>query len=321
MNESFSSYLQKITNEYSQFKNNHYCKRQFQSGTDSSVYVVNNNITNLSYFSRNNLNPNNSPYQPNSKVVQKITKEFLSPHTQFKMSNDILEKKIENIQKYSRDLIEMCGEIDYEIEKILEHSVKLYNYINHNMLPLYDQLEFSLFKMQEMKKAKNFLKEKFLKNSALKIKKEIKKRNFIKAYTITKHFNSLKEILNLLKVLSVSPGKFKVTQDLILKAGDILNEIRKLCKNPITSQSSMSSFSKKGENPQNVPQNTFGLIKIFEDEFAKFSARSTENLLQEFNNLIKEDLENTISLIPIDEEIMNSKENIDFEYIVIYLIK
>ena len=313
MNESFTSYIKKITNDYNNFKNNHYCKRQFQSGTDSSVYVVNNNSTNLSYFSRNNLNPNNYLYQPNSKVVQKIPKEFLTPHSQFKLSNDILEKKIDNLQKYSRDLIEICGEIDYEIEKILEHSVKLYNYINNNMSPIYDKLEFSLFKVQEMKKAKNFIKEKFIKNSSVKIKKEIKKRNYIKAYTIVKHFNSLKEILNLLKVLSVNSGKFKVTQDLILKAGDILEEIRKLTKPSQNIQSVTSNFPKKSENSKNnIP---LALIKTFEVEFSKFSTRSTDNLIQEFTNILKEDIESAITIFEDSQENINSKD-IDFDHFV-----
>jgi hypothetical protein len=301
MNESFSSYIKKVSIEYSQFKNNHYSKRQFQSGIDSSVYIVNNSTTNLSYFSRNNpnssLNSQNYFYQPNSKIFQKIPKEFLT-NVPFKISNEILEKKSDLIQKYCKDMIEMCGEIDYEIEKILEHSVKLYNYINYNMQPLCDQLEFALFKVKEMKKSKEFLRVKFLTNSSLTIKKEIKKRNFLKAYTIVNHFNSLKEILNLLKVLSANQAKFKVSQELISKAGDIINEIKKICKSNNQFQNTMGQKNKN--------ENFLKLIKIFEEEFAKFSQRSTDNIIQEFSNLIKEQLENSI-------RIRESNENINIE--------
>ena len=73
------------------------------------------------------------------------------------------------------------------------------------------------------------------------------------------------EILNLLKVLSLNPGKFKVTQELISKAGDILREIKTFCIN-------------KNSNSVSKNECFLKLAKSFEDEFSKFSQKSTENI-------------------------------------------
>ena len=52
--------------------------------------------------------------------------------------------------------------------------------------------------------------------------------------------------------------------------------------------------------------NNLKLAKYFEDEFAKFSTKSSENIVQEFSHLIKEELEISISI-----SIQDEKENID----------
>ena len=299
MNESFSTYINRISKDFPTYKNNHYSKKQFLSGTYSSVYIVNNNATNLSYFSKGNSYLNTVIYQPNSKIFEKIPKEFLSI-TQFKFSNEILEKKSENIQKYCRELIELCGEVDFEIEKILEHSLKLFNFINQNLQPLCDQLDFSLVRIKEMKKSKKIIKEKYLLNTVTKIKKELRKRNLTKSFRIIKRIESLKEILNLLKVLSVNASKFKVTGELIAKGRDIIYQIKQECKNQ--------------KNP--LSSNNLRLAKYFEDEFVKFSTKSTENISQEFSNLIKDALENFILISMKDDKENFDSNKIDFDFYV-----
>jgi hypothetical protein len=196
--------------------------------------------------------------------------------------------------------------VEFEIEKILEHSNKLYNYINTNLQPLYDDLEFSIFRVKQMKQQKDIIKSKFLINSAQNIRHGIKKKNLSLMISTAKSIKSLKEILDLLKVLSTNPAKYQVTQDLINKGKEIMNQIQKISSN----KSKINTLN----NKKSSSNNTLKILKYFEEEFNKYSNKSSEKIIQEFNNILYEEIN---KLISIDEElILNSESTIDYSYYV-----
>lgn len=155
-----------------------------------------------------------------------------------------------------------------EIEKILNYSGKLYNYIKSNIY-LYENIQFFLAKVEILKKTQNSLKQHFLLNSADLIKQGVKKSNLSNIQNFLTNVKVLKEILDLIKKLSNNPAKYQVTYDLIEKGKIILNNL-------------MLNFS-------NV-----SILSSFEIELAKFSNNSAEKIINELILIVKNEIEKLI---------------------------
>ena len=100
---------------------------------------------------------------------------------------------------------------------------------------------------------------------------------------LLKNFKWLKEIMDLLKVLSNNPSKYD--QDLISKSKQIISQIQNInIKNRnIGNKSSGKYFSMR-----------FQIINLFEDEIAKITNKYFDKILTEFRNVLNEDLNQLI---------------------------
>jgi hypothetical protein len=265
LNESYEDYLNKIKVEYAIYKCNHR-KSQIESKFGS--------IENTDHL-----------YHGSQKIYKIVPKEFFfnggSDNPHYKISKEILEKKREDIEKYCRELIEKCGDVEFEIERILQHSGKIYNFINTNLTPLSEEIEYSYGKIKNMKDMKESLKQKVIVNSARSIQLGNKRKNISNMINCIRGLKSLKEISGLLKVLASNPSKYGVTLDLLNKGKEILNCIQ---------------TKKKGPNLK--------IIKLFEEEFHKFSNKSMDKIVIEFSNVLYEEIS---KLIFIDCESIEEK--------------
>jgi hypothetical protein len=92
----------------------------------------------------------------------------------------------------------MSGELEMEIEKILNHTGKLYTHIMQNLY-LSDIINESSLRIARMKKAKALLKNKFLINSAKVTLMGTKKTNLLGTHILLKDIQILKGISENLK--------------------------------------------------------------------------------------------------------------------------
>ena len=287
--ESYEDYLNKIKTEYCQYKINHFGHMNRKNNSLISLLNQTSDIRSLPNLPTSAV----SIYQSSQKIFKLIQSEFFAPSDQqFKLSKEILEKKREEIEKYCRELIEKCGDVEFEIERILEHCPKLYNYINKNLEPLSKDLNFSINRMQSMKNDKNIVKKNFLFNSARSMQLGLKKRNLSNIMSTINNIKSLKDILELLKILTNNPSKYQVTQELLNKGKDLISNIRQI-------------NSKKTNNIK--------IIKHFEDEFIKLANKSIDKIQIEFSNLIKEQL---LNLISVSNEKVENFYDIDLQIYV-----
>ena len=119
-------------------------------------------------------------------------------------------------------------------------------------------------KINKIKKAKELLKDKFMVNGLKSMKKGLQKKNLNNALNYLKNLKLLIEIVDSLKVLSSNQGKFEISNEFILKGKNILN-----------------SF------PENLKEKIL-ILKIYEEELNKFSNKSSENMIEEFQKIISD---------------------------------
>lgn len=175
---------------------------------------------------------------------------------------------------YPYKLIEKCGDVEIELEKILEHSNKLHNYI-HNNLFLQKNIDDILVNISQIKKTKETLKQGFMINGLKCIKIGLKKKSINETKDHLKNLNSLKEIIDLLKVLSTNPSKFELVNELLAKGKNLIN-----------------SF------PSDIREKTL-LVKKFEEEFGKYTNKSSENMIEEFQKVISSYLSDSLEIMQI----------------------
>ena len=75
----------------------------------------------------------------NSKIYKSVPREFFDIN--YKIKDEILNLKTMKLFNYSEEvyiyylfqLSEKCGDIDFELNKIVTNATKLFNYINENL--------------------------------------------------------------------------------------------------------------------------------------------------------------------------------------------
>lgn len=257
LNESLDDYILRICSEYQIYRQNHYVKRIGQ--------MIPNKLTGSI------TEGNGQIYQPSQKFYKTFPKEFMT--VDYKISSVILEKKVSEIESYSRNLIEKVGDTEMEIQRILNHSNKLYNYINNNLIPLNSQLKTLTDKVQEMKFTKHQIQSKYMQITARTVLKGEKRRNVANLIGIFKDIKSLGEIFELLKVLcSNNQTKFQVANDLIIKAKAIITKLNSM---------------KQSKSEKNI-------LKMFEDELNKCTNKMIVALFLELNRSLMESFEKMI---------------------------
>lgn len=162
-------------------------------------------------------------------------------------------------------MIEKCGITEIEIERILKYSNKLYIFIDNNLYLNELMCELSE-RIGDMKKAKQMLKVNFFENSIKSMKKGLKKKNLTDVVGLIKSAKQLKEILDVLKVLSTNSSKLLIAYDLI----------------------------EKGKNIMKNHNGKVKILKVFEEEYNNYSNKILEKINTEFNNSIQEEMKNLI---------------------------
>lgn len=170
-------------------------------------------------------------------------------------------------------MIEKCGEIEFEIEKILEHSNKLYNYIQNNLF-LEKNVESVIQNISNIKKTKGLLKKMFMVNGISCFKFCMQKKDLeIKKILIIK-IKSIHEIIKLLEVLSAAQSKYELVNELIIKARKMLEELPSHLKSKVK------------------------ICTMLEERLDRFNNKSCENMVEELQKNITDVLSESIEILP-----------------------
>ena len=205
LNEDLNIYVGLIQSLYHSFKQNHYSKYSFK-GVSNKTEV----------------------YQTNKSIVKSIEQFYFVDEDKFKIKSEILEQKQEDIGDSCRTLIEKCGGIEMELQKILEHSIKMQRYLGDNLQPIKENVVTMSEKITKMKGIKEEIKKKYIMSSSQLMIKETKRKNVKKLHCFLSAFKKLKDIFDLLKILITNPKKYKTTFDLMAKAKDTLEMCRQV---------------------------------------------------------------------------------------------
>jgi len=217
-------------------------------------------------------------YKTNKNILNEIPEEFFENNNKFKLKSNIFQMNIHDLDKKNKELISISGKIDLELEKILEHSNKIENYINDNINPFENVVDNSYDKIKRWKEVYHELKERNQRNSIFLIAKEIKRENLKKMNYVLLNVKKLKEVLDLLQILIANPKKYKITSELIVKSKEILEKLKS---------------DKRIKN--------YKLFDIFETSLSKFSSKCSSHMITEFSDILSEYYKNIISYNKIEK--------------------
>lgn len=261
-NETFKSLLTSpsISNintsssTYKSFKNNHFPLSLLHSSS-----TVNNDNSHI--------------YQSNVNLITEIDDHFFKDESQFKIQHNILELKGSQIETQSKRLIEQCGNVEYELEKTMQHSLKLQEYITYNLQPVCCIVNDLFLKIHNLKRINTSIRDNYFNNSCKLVIKQVKRKNIITLKQTVETIHKLKEVLDLLKVLITNPKKYQLTYDLIIKGKQRIDEFKK----------------NKKVNYQ--------LLTLFDDNYNKYLTKVTEQMQNELTNAIISYFDNSINII------------------------
>lgn len=267
LNENMDQYINSIKPQYEKFKVNH-C--HIKKAADNNI------IVNVNY-------DKGQIYQSNANVLASIDKEFTINEKEFKIRKELLSQKKEFITHSNHELIEKCGKIELELEKTLEYIYKMSNYICFNLSPLEQYVNDLVTRVNNWKEQLNFLKQNILTNSTQLLLKGIKNKNNKKVLLYMDKLKKLKDIVDLLKILSINPKKYKLALELITKGKEIINKLR------------------------TAHQLSLKLLGVFETELNEYSSKCCEQITSEFNSVLVEAFRNFSKINKKDNR--NDKNN------------
>lgn len=248
LNENMDQYINSIKPEYEKYKVNH-CHFKKIADNNSNINV---------------LNDKNLLYQSHLTVLTCIDKDFIINEKEFKIRKELLSQKKEFIAHSNHELIEKCGRIELELEKTLEYSHKMSNYISVNLTPLENYVNEVVIRINKWKDQMNFLKRNIINNSTQLLLKGIKAKSQEKALMYLDKLKKLKDIIDLLKIISTNPKKYKLALELITKGKEVIQKM-KIIKNP-----------------------SINLLSLFEKELNDYSSKCCEQINTEFDSVLIE---------------------------------
>jgi len=293
LDEPIEVYINKIESKYNRFSTNHK-EMSKRINKINDEFDKNQRFLNLKTI-----------YTSNKDILINIPDEYKIPKEEFKADAELLSKPINYIQVKCKGLIEMSTQIDKELEKVLGHTNKLDNYISENWQPWNSNINLYFQNIIQYHNKINTIKKKSLESTSRLILKEIKRKNIKKIRKIFIQFKKMKESINTLKVLITDVKKYKLTNDLIFKN-----------KNNI-------------ENLKQMINKRVSLLNLFEISFDNFKTKNSTHMSGELSQilneyftgfaLIDESFENSFDFYKISKD--NYDTLISYSYGIKYLLQ
>ena len=129
--------------------------------------------------------------------------------------------------------------------------------------------------ISHIKKTKEILKQRFMINGLKSMKIGIQKKGLSTTKDYLRNIKSIKEILDLLKILSSNQGKYDLVNELLVKGKNLMNLF-----------------------PKKLKEKVF-ILKNFEEELNKYTNKSSENMQEQFQKLIMNYLIETFEVLPL----------------------
>jgi hypothetical protein len=271
LEEPIETYINKIISKYNRYCSNH--KEIEKMKKDDDINNINKRFLNLK-----------SLYVSNKNILVNIPDEYKVSSSEFKTEPNLLCKPVNFLQNKCTTLIEMSSQIDKELEKVLEHTSKLDNYIQVNWKPWNNNINLYYDNIKDYHKKVDSIKKKSLFNTSKLILKEIKRKNIKKIKKIFIQFKNMKESINSLKVLITDVKKYKLTNELINQNKAMLDKFKKNINKKISliDLFDISFDNFKNKNSSHMSGELTQILNDFFNGFA-FLDKAFENNFQNFN--------------------------------------
>jgi hypothetical protein len=209
----------------------------------------------------------------------KIPENYLSEPNKFKIEKSLLEKNLDQLQNEILRNIERSGMIETEVQRILNNSSLIFNYVENN-LSLESKVNFFLERIKQFKKGKENLKKYFFRNTNELILKENKKKNLCRVKNLLFNLKELMGVMNILSDGKNSEKNLNNEKEIINKGKSLINKLKR--------------EEKLGDN--------FNLINFMEKELISYSDKSSKKFVEEFSKIFVFIFVNLINFVKKDQE-------------------
>jgi hypothetical protein len=323
---NYNNYIAKIKHEYLIYRDNR--KKNIMEKINLDDDILNNDNNKIKINNSEDILKQINNYRKSLNVsMDKIEKDYKVDINNFKIKDNLLDLKIENIFCVIQQLIEQKGIIELESEKsqINYDLIKLF-FIN-NYPKIVKQVNSLQNEVKILVNKKNMLKNKFIDISQKMILTKIKKQNMLKLLNIYKSMlyancdkiETINEILDIretkekLKLISDLNIKIikKINDELTAKELNINNDnitkITTLIKNEINNCFNIETYTNEEEENNN---NINDIKNKYDHNYYNFNEKLFKQII-EYKKNIQENLKITDCIIllinSIDEEFIKKK--------------
>lgn len=227
LTDNFTDYITRIEKVYPDFKYNHYSKYFEKLKRSNNTTMMNNTLNQSKLYNSQNLEIDLLDYKPSEKLYKlNLPKQFITSEN-FIIDKLILEKKKEELESVVRDYIEKGGIIELEVQRILENSPKIYNFIEENLV-LEPKVEFFLNRVKINKQQMSVVKKHFMVNSVKSILKGWKKENLKKTLNILRKLDGLNKIIDQVHLINEKKSNIQLENEKINQGKEIMKELKSL---------------------------------------------------------------------------------------------
>lgn len=217
MKMNYDDYLKKVKNTYETFNTNHIGK----SNKDDSMDDINQV---KEYKSRCNV------------ILQKIRKCFNQRENEYKIEDELLSMKLDDIQMMIINLISHSGMIDNEINTIVEEHKYLHKILVNKLPEMNSQVDLMSTTIKDMKKRINHVKLKMMLSSSKVMIIQSKKHNVKKILHSLKGLRDIKEIIGNNRFDKIKDGNELIQSLSKYKNMKVLTDLNRMMNNLISSR-------------------------------------------------------------------------------------
>ena len=217
MKMNYDDYLKKVKNTYETFNVNHNGKSNQEDSQDEGTIVK-------EYRSRSN------------EILQKIRRCFNQRENEYKIEDELLSMKLDDIQMMIINLISHSGMIDNEINSIVEEHKYLHKILLNKLPEMNSQVDIMSNIIKDMKNRIFHVKQKMMLTSSKVMIAQSKKKNLKKILTSLKSLQGIKDIVSNNKYDRLKEGNELIQSLSVYKTVKVLSDINKMMNNLISSR-------------------------------------------------------------------------------------
>ena len=217
MKMNYDDYLKKVKNTYETFNTNHNGNINKEDSQDEGIVVK-------EYKSRSNV------------ILQKIRRCFNQRENEYKIEDELLSMKLDDIQMMIINLISHSGMIDNEINSIVEEHQYLHKILMNKLPEMNSQVDIMTNIIKDTKNRIYHVKQKMMFTSSKVMIAQSKKKNLKKILSSLKSLQRIKNIVSNNKYDKLKEGNELIQSLSVYNTVKVLSDVNKMMNNLISSR-------------------------------------------------------------------------------------